>query len=431
VAIISGIAIVILVLLAIAIHEWDNKKATYTSWIKSGDAGLCKAIQQECARDAAAKPKILPSNQFDMIWVCELAGQSKISRTPPLACNIHNPGSLPAYLVSAAKPALGAIAVLAVLVSLSLYVLLLTLSLYLTETNIGWQRLSIVGAIAVAVVAPSIYLFSAYRINDEEVFLALAICVEGFAATFLAILGGRRVYAWVHGGFSSTASPHDQALPLDASIPVLETAAPSEQNLHDSSANAASPAFASGPEPERILSLPFASPARRYFARWTDLWLLSLPVPFVISLFLSMTNPEFVDWAQRPGSSFAFGWICLPFVMFTEAVIFAVFGNTLGKAIFRISVVTALGEHPTFKEYLRRQLGVYWYGLGTGFPLASIFTVLAQYFNVKQGVQPQYDRNLFSVRARPISMIRIVVNAVLVFGLVVLYGVCLEVLRKM
>ena len=90
------------------------------------------------------------------------------------------------------------------------------------------------------------------------------------------------------------------------------------------------------PEPpsrENIIELPLAGPWRRFFGRLIDLWALALPTAFLVSVAGSAASLEFALWIQEPGSQYAFGWLIVPLILFSEAIIYAVFGTTLGKAL--------------------------------------------------------------------------------------------------
>jgi uncharacterized RDD family membrane protein YckC len=157
---------------------------------------------------------------------------------------------------------------------------------------------------------------------------------------------------------------------------------------------------------EQLIALPLAGPWRRFFARLVDLWIIALPTAFLVALALSSLSPVFGLWIQRPGSEYAFGWLLMPLVLLTEAGIFAIFGNTLGKALLGITVTTVGAQRPTAAQYFHRQLGVYWFGLGTGFPLVSLFTMARQYGRLKSGGHARYDEGKFHVKAPKLGVIR-------------------------
>lgn len=157
---------------------------------------------------------------------------------------------------------------------------------------------------------------------------------------------------------------------------------------------------------EHLIALPLAGPWRRFFARLVDLWIIALPTAFLVALALSSISQTFGLWIQRPGSEYAFGWLLMPLVLLAEAAIYAIFGNTAGKSLLGISVTTVGAQRPTAAQYLHRQLGVYWFGLGTGFPLVSLFTMARQYGRLKSGGHARYDEGKFNVKAPKLGVIR-------------------------
>jgi len=174
------------------------------------------------------------------------------------------------------------------------------------------------------------------------------------------------------------------------------------------------------PEPtprEKNIELPLAGPWRRFFGRLIDLWALALPTAFLVSVAASAASMEFALWIQEPGSEYAFGWLILPLVLFTEAIIYAIFGTTLGKALLGIKVVTVSADPVTFSQYAKRLVGVYWSGLGTGFPLVSLFTMAYQCGRLRKGRHAGYDEGRFNIKATKIGFFRIVLAVLVIAGL--------------
>ncbi|MBN8510306.1 MAG: RDD family protein [Burkholderiales bacterium] len=136
---------------------------------------------------------------------------------------------------------------------------------------------------------------------------------------------------------------------------------------------------------EQLIALPLAGPWRRFFARLVDLWVIALPTSFAAAFALARYSPAFSLWIQRPGSEYAFGWLLLPLILLVEVGIVAMFGTTLGKALLGVTVTTVGAQKLTAVQYLKRQVGVYWFGLGTGFPLVSLFTMARQHGRLKKG----------------------------------------------
>jgi hypothetical protein len=170
------------------------------------------------------------------------------------------------------------------------------------------------------------------------------------------------------------------------------------------------------------LSVP-AAPWRRFFARLIDLWVIGLPTVFLVAFFLAPAWPGFALWLQQPGADVALGFLVIPLVLVIEAVIFELFGTTIGKGILGIHVTTLASKKLAFDDYLFRQAELYWTGLGTGFPLVSFFTYLRQYRRLKAGMAASYDDRLFKVTAKKIGFLRYVAAAALVAVLVMVNGI--------
>ena len=168
---------------------------------------------------------------------------------------------------------------------------------------------------------------------------------------------------------------------------------------------------------EHLIALPLAGPWRRFFARMVDLWVIALPTSFAAAFVLSTFSPAFGLWIQRPGSEYAFGWLILPLVLLVEVGIFALFGTTVGKALLRVIVASDDGHRPTAGQYLQRQLGVYWYGLGTGFPLVSLFTMARQHRRLKARRPAGYDEGKFNVKAPKLGALGAFATVAVVVGL--------------
>ena len=123
------------------------------------------------------------------------------------------------------------------------------------------------------------------------------------------------------------------------------------------------------------------------------------------------------------------GWLCVLGALFLEAVFVGIFGNTPLKALLGLQVFTVGGNELSFREYLARQIGVYWYGFGTGFPIISLFTMIKQFTRLKQERQTTYDAGRYNVRGRHLGWVHILVVLLVLFGLVTAQGMLLEALK--
>jgi hypothetical protein len=73
---------------------------------------------------------------------------------------------------------------------------------------------------------------------------------------------------------------------------------------------------------------------------------------------------------------------------------------------------------------------VYWYGLGTGFPLVSLFTMARQRGRLKAGGHARYDKGGFNVNAPKLGFIRGVAATAIVAGLFVVNAALQQMSRE-
>lgn len=161
---------------------------------------------------------------------------------------------------------------------------------------------------------------------------------------------------------------------------------------------------------------------RRFFARYIDLWVIGLPTVFLVAFFLAPVWPGFARWLQQPNADQALWFLAIPLVLVIEAIIFGIFGTTLGKGLLGIHVTTARSKTPTFLQYLYRQLIVYWYGLGAGFPLVNLFTMARQYDRLRKGRATGYDEGLYKVTSSKVGATRYVLAVLVVVAMTALNG---------
>ncbi len=110
--------------------------------------------------------------------------------------------------------------------------------------------------------------------------------------------------------------------------------------------------------------------------------------------------------------------VLLPVWLFLEALIlYPMFGTTFGKAMFGIRVNNSLGKKLNVGEALIRNVRIWWRGLGTGFPLVSLFTMAHAHKVFKSSGITTWDRDAgHVVQHKNISSLRLILGIlVLVF----------------
>lgn len=124
----------------------------------------------------------------------------------------------------------------------------------------------------------------------------------------------------------------------------------------------------------------------RYWARMFDVMLFSLPAGLLIGLLFPYAFTE-------PGSDQLLGILILFIWVFVESMLIVAFGTTPGKWLFRTRFVLTSGTTFTFSEALSRSIKVWWRGLGTGFPLVSLITMIVAYNKLTNNQRTSWDKD--------------------------------------
>ena len=151
-----------------------------------------------------------------------------------------------------------------------------------------------------------------------------------------------------------------------------------------------------------------AGPWRRFFARTIDFWAITPPVVLLMMLGGVQVSSDFALWLQEPRSTLVIGFFAVPLALAVEAILFWMFGSTVGKALLGISVRAESSRQLTLTESFQRQMGVYVYGEGAGLPLVNLVTTVRQYRRLKSGLQASYDEGRFVVTAVRLGVLRYV-----------------------
>jgi len=142
-------------------------------------------------------------------------------------------------------------------------------------------------------------------------------------------------------------------------------------------------------------AVPLVRPWIRFWARMFDIWVFGFFFAFfamgLIAIVAPESNLEKVIFDKE--NELWFGMFSLFAWVFVEATLLSTFGTTPGKFLFKIKLIPPSGSVPTFGAALARSIAVWWRGLGTGFPLMSLFTLLrANSRLVEQGIT-SWDRD--------------------------------------
>ncbi|GEM_PF-2704941 len=172
-------------------------------------------------------------------------------------------------------------------------------------------------------------------------------------------------------------------------------------------ATATSVPVAPRPAPVR----PTVSPARgtawrRCLARLLDVWIAGLLLLILVAAARLSWPPAFAWLSARPSVLYLFTFGMLPLALVLDAVIRALFGNTAGKALLRVEVVTVDGRPLRFPQYLACNLSLWGYGFALGLPLFGLLTMAYQGWHVRAGREANYDVGRFQVRQRDPGWLR-------------------------
>lgn len=178
----------------------------------------------------------------------------------------------------------------------------------------------------------------------------------------------------------------------------------SEQSVHESINTEVS----SSPV-EAIPTRPWV----RYWARMFDLYVFGL----IGGFFLGIIVPQFLEKANEIvlGMIFVFIWI------FVESLLLSSFQTTPGKWLLKTRLVTASGAQINFSQALSRSLKVWWRGLGTGFPIAALITLLVANRNLTRDGITSWDREAdFIVTHETIGVPRVLAAIAFFIGFFIL-----------
>jgi len=148
----------------------------------------------------------------------------------------------------------------------------------------------------------------------------------------------------------------------------------------------------------------------RYWARVFDIFLFALPA----GLIVGVVAPDAFE--EQPGGDQLLGIVMLFAWTFVEAFLISSFGTTPGKWLFNTRVVGPGLRPISYSAALKRSLKVWWRGLGTGFPLVSLFTLAIAHGRLTRCGETSWDRDMgFAVEHARIGFARATASVVVFF----------------
>jgi len=175
------------------------------------------------------------------------------------------------------------------------------------------------------------------------------------------------------------------------------------------------------PEPKPIAEIvPAPSQVRpwvRYWARMFDVYSFSL----VGGVILAVIAPQFLEKQNEYalGMMLVFAWV------FVEALLLSSFQTTPGKWLFKTKIALTSGSPINFSQALARSFKVWWRGFGTGFPIATMITMIIAHGRLTRNGITSWDKDDgFSVAHETIGVPRVLaaIAFFFIFLLVVAIG---------
>lgn len=150
---------------------------------------------------------------------------------------------------------------------------------------------------------------------------------------------------------------------------------------------------------EDLPAFPLAGAWSRWFARSFDVWWQTALVALLLGHVFGLLSPAFLRWLETPFGWKLFGLACIPAALVLDAALQALAGNTPGKALLGLRLITTDGRAPGFRELVRRNMKLWRDGLALGLPLLSLVTMARQGLRLRKGMQASYDKTDFLVSA--------------------------------
>ncbi|MBC6413790.1 MAG: RDD family protein [Chromatiales bacterium] len=169
------------------------------------------------------------------------------------------------------------------------------------------------------------------------------------------------------------------------------------------------------------LPLKLANRWPRFFARYFDLLLESIVLIIALTI-LGIIFPVFIR-AIISTNAVILGIILFPVVLLFDALISKIAGNTPGKAILGLKVLTLDNKPLTLSQYLARNSRMWVTGFAFGIPLIYLFTFIYQALRLGKKKPASYDESIgCRVYAAPLGWKRISLFVILFAMLVIFVG---------
>ena len=168
-------------------------------------------------------------------------------------------------------------------------------------------------------------------------------------------------------------------------------------------------------------------PWLRYWARMFDMSMYSYVAYFgiaIIQYIQRQSGAANTSAEQDTARLLGFGAIALWW--FVEALNLSVFGSTLGKWMFGISVRQSDGQKLKFDQALSRGFTIWWRGLGLSMPIIFLFTLKKAYDTLSSTGITSWDKDgAYNVQHKTIGITRMIFCLLLSIPITVVYWIIL------
>lgn len=160
-------------------------------------------------------------------------------------------------------------------------------------------------------------------------------------------------------------------------------------------------------------SLP--RPWTRCWARMFDLMIAGIFLGTLLFVWILLNPYSYNDISKT--SETVWNMAALFIWIFIESLFLSTWGTTPGKWLLNTKVRNITGRKLTYSESLNRSFNVWGKGMGIGFPLATLFTLIISYRNLNADKKTSWDiKGGHTVLHKDPGFFRIAIFILLVLG---------------
>jgi uncharacterized RDD family membrane protein YckC len=146
-------------------------------------------------------------------------------------------------------------------------------------------------------------------------------------------------------------------------------------------------------------------PWRRFFARQIDLWFFVAAFFLILGVVANGSSPSLDKLFENNAIA---GILSVLLLIPIEAFLLGMFGTTLGKALYGISVHQQSGEPLKLGQSVWRSFAVAFRGMAIGVPLLNLFTLYSAYKSLLKDGATSWDKERdFAVQHSRLGFFRI------------------------